>query len=361
MILNRQLDIFPPGVMRMPTEPLNLIPRSAPDIRIAIAGMGKMGHIHLTALRQLAAGESERYYKGGVSDLLHRLNMCGICDTRPLKAVEYPDIPLFDSVEQMLEKTCPHLLIVATPTPTHKTITATALRRKVHTLVEKPMVTTVADLQELLAVSEQSGARLMAGHVERYNPVSIKIESILRDIQPAADTYAFTRTQVHDPRIADDIVIDKVIHDLDLSLYFFGSIEDIRVVECRRRNGQVFEARLELLHKNGTQGQIFVSWLAQQPHKTRRIEIIQGGHSWTGDFLDKRLWVGGHEIQCTVPGWIEPDNNQIKDELVDFVAYCVEADGLNNIAPLLTMDEICESTRWLEYLAKKTANKSGGG
>lgn len=241
----------------MPANPLNLIPRTTSAIRVAIAGMGKMGHIHLTALRQLVAGESERYYKGGISELLGRLNICGICDVKPLKAEEYPGIRLFHSAEQMLKFADPQLLIVATPTLTHKAVTEAALQQKIHTLVEKPMVTSVADLRKLLTLSDQSGARLMAGHVERYNPVSIKIESILRNSRPAAETYAFTRTQAHDPRIADDIVVDKVIHDLDLALYFFGSIEDIRIVDCRRQKNQIFEARLELRHKNGTHGQIF--------------------------------------------------------------------------------------------------------
>ena len=328
----------------------SLIPRSAPDVRVAIAGMGKMGHIHLSALNQLAAGGSERYYKGGVSELLAKLKVCGLSDIRPLKPDDYPNIELFNSVEAMLQQTQPHLLIVATPTPTHKTIAMAATCRGVHTLVEKPVVTAMADVDELLALAEGSGVRLMAGHVERYNPVSMKIKSLLGNAHPAAKRYAFRRIQRHDPRIADDIIIDKVIHDLDLALYFFGPIDQFNVTDCRRHSGQIFEARLSLVHACGTHGELFVSWLTKDVEKVRQVEIQQCGHCWKGDFAAKRLWVDGHEIQCVVPGWIEPANNQIKDELVDFIALCTEPTEGFTLAPLLTVQEMVESVRWLEYI-----------
>lgn len=334
----------------MPDRQLNLISRSVADIRVAIAGMGKMGHIHLSALNQLAAGGSERYYKGGVSDLLVKLNICALCDVRPLNAAEYSTAVVCNEAEQMLDQTRPHLLIVATPTPTHKAIALAALRRGVHTLVEKPIVTAAADLDELLALAERSGVRLMAGHVERYNPVSVKIKSLLHHASPIAERYVFTRTQRHDSRIADDIIIDKVIHDLDLSQYFFGPIDQVRVTDCRRRSGQIFEARLSLVHTGGTRGELFVSWLTEMPDKTRQVEIEQGGHCWKGDFSAKRLWVDGLEIHCSVPGWIEPANNQIKDELVDFIAYSTEATEGFTPTPLLTEQEMVESVRWLEYI-----------
>jgi len=334
----------------MADKSLKLIARDVPQIRVAIAGMGKMGHIHLAALNQLAAGAGERYYKGGVGDLLAKLTVCGLCDIRPLNPSDYPNVGLFDTVDKLLEQTRPHILIIATPTATHHAMVQAALRCGVHTLAEKPIVTTVAELNDLLQQAACSGVRLMAGHVERYNPVSIKIKSLLQNVNPKAKRYAFTRTQRYDSRIPDDIIVDKVIHDLDLSLYFFGSLAAVELAECRRMDGRIAEARLSLRHTCGTEGQIFVSWLITDAQKVRRVEIEQGGHRWKGDFAAKRLWVDEHEIQCSVPGWIEPANNQIKDELVDFIAYCTEPTEGFTPSPLLTVQEIAESVRWLEYI-----------
>jgi UDP-N-acetylglucosamine 3-dehydrogenase len=336
----------------------NLIPRSSPEIRVAVAGMGKMGNIHRAALEDLAAGSREKYYKGGVGELLSRLRICGICDTKPLPASNHPDIPRFSSPERMMDEARPHIVIVATPTPTHKSLALAALKRGIHTLVEKPIATRTADLDEILDMAGGSGARLLAGHVERYNPVSVKIRSLLDGEGSVPGRYRFTRTQNHDPRISDDIVVDKVIHDLDLSLHFFGPIASMDLEDCRFRNGRLFEALISIGHRNGTRGGIFVSWLIDDGVKVRRVDINRGGESLRGDFLAKRLWLDGEEIRCAVPGWIEPGNNQIKDELVDFIAYCTEPSSENPPAPLVSLGEIREATAWLEYLVQQASHHS---
>jgi predicted dehydrogenase len=330
---------------------LHLIPNNIAEIRIAIAGMGKMGNFHFTALKQLAAGEHEDYYKGGISEYLTKIRIVGICDTEPLRLDGFRGISGFASVEEMLDRTQPHILIVATPTQTHRQIAVAAIRRGIHTFVEKPIVTSVTDMDELLNAAQKSGVRIIAGHIERYNPVSIKIRSVLRNVDPPAKEYFFCRTQRHPSRITDDIVIDKVIHDLDLAICFFGNVRKIEIADIKMVQGQVYEVRVLLEHKQGTKGSCFVSWLMDTDAKKREVEILQGGHKWKGDFVTKQLWVDGLEIKCEVDGMIKPANNQIKDELVDFIASCIDSGPLQAIPPLLSIDEIIESTKWLENIS----------
>lgn len=329
---------------------VRFISRTTPQIRIGIIGMGKMGHIHLSAIQQLVAGETEQYYKCQIDRLLPRLTVCGICDIRPLDGASYPGIPIFQDAQALLDCRQPHLVIIATPTATHPALALAAIERGVHTLVEKPIALYVADIERLQQAAAQHGARLMAGHVERYNPVSFKMRAILQNAQPPPTRYHFWRIQRHESRIPDDIVVDKLIHDLDLSLYFFGPIESVSVRHIKKVNGIVYEAAIWAKHCNGTQGEFFVSWLTETDQKTRRFEIHQGGHCWVGDLAAKQLTVDGHQIQCVVPGWIEPENNQIKDELVDFIAYCAEPLENEPAEPLLTFQEIVHATRWLEYI-----------
>jgi UDP-N-acetylglucosamine 3-dehydrogenase len=323
------------------------------EIKIAIAGMGKMGCYHLDALKQLADGAYEDYYKGNINEQLHKICVCGVCDTNPQRLISLGPTRTFNNVEEMLEKTKPDILIVSTPTKTHKDITLTGLNRGIHTFVEKPIVMTVAQLDELLSAAKENNCRLMAGHVERYNPVSIKIVSLLKNAKPMIKDYSFVRTQKHDNRIMDDIITDKIIHDLDLSLYFFGTIRKIKVDDFNFVDGQAYEVRLSLEHRNGTKGSIFVSWLGEQQTKKRQVEITQGGHIWKGDFVSKQLWVDGAEIKCEVEGMIKPANNQIKDELVDFIASCINVAPLQEFIPLLSIEEISESARWLEDIYKQ--------
>ena len=106
-----------------------------------------------------------------------------------------------------------------------------------------------------------------------------------------------------------------------------------------------------LEHKQGTKGSCFVSWLTDTDAKKREVEIFQAGRKWKGDFVAKRLWVDELEIKCEVDGMIKPVNNQIKDELVDFIAFCIDSVPLQGIIPLLSIDEIAESAKWLENIS----------
>ena len=312
-----------------------------------------MGGYHLNALQQLAAGNYEDYYKGGINNLLSKIRVVGLCDILPGRTENNHNIDRFDFLPEMLESTSPHILIVATPTNTHKEMASSAIECGVHTFVEKPIVANVSQLNELMSLARKKGCKLIAGHVERYNPVSIKIISLLKDVKPLVENYSFTRTQKHDTRITDDIITDKVIHDLDLALYFFGAISSIKIDNFRMSGEKVYELGLRVEHQNGTKGSIFVSWLDEQQTKKRQVEIAQGGHTWKGDFVSKQLWVDGAEIKCEVQGMVKPANNQIKDELVDFIASCINVAPLQEFIPLLSIEEISESTRWLEDIYKQ--------
>lgn len=59
---------------------------------------------------------------------------------------------------------------ICTPTVTHKQIATRALMAGKHTFVEKPVTNGVAEAQELLALAESKGLRIMPGHIERFNP-----------------------------------------------------------------------------------------------------------------------------------------------------------------------------------------------
>jgi predicted dehydrogenase len=336
---------------------LNLIPDDIREIKITIAGMGKMGSFHFAALKQLMAGKYEVYYKEGVNEQLAKICITGICDILSSRTENNDNISRFSSVEKMLDKTRPHILIVATPTQTHKQIAIMALKRGVHTFVEKPIVATRADIDALLGAARKSGVRISAGHIERYNPVSIKIRSLLQNVDPPAGRYSFCRTQTHHNRITDDIVTDKVIHDIDLAICFFGNIREIKTADVKLLKGQAYEVRILIEHEKGTKGSCFVSWLADTDTKKREVEISQGGHVWKGDFVSKQLWVDGLEIKCEVDGMIKPANNQIKDELVDFIASCIDSEPLQKIVPLLSVDEIIESTKWLEDINEQISDE----
>jgi predicted dehydrogenase len=338
-------------------SPARLLRRDVPRIRVAVAGLGKMGGYHARAIRQLAAGEAESYYKAGLAEQVCKLELCGLCDPDVAKREQLSaEFPMFGSWQELLDETRPDLAVIASPTPTHFELTKQSLEAGVHTLVEKPLVTSLDPFRQLAALADRQGCRLMSGHVERYNPVSIKLRTLLAEENLPVTGYRFQRTQPHDARIHDDIVTDKIIHDLDLAQYFFGAVHEFELLDFKRVGGQVQEAAVRLRHENGREGTLFVSWLLPDVWPCREVRIAcANGDSLVGDFSRKQLLQNGQAVSCSVPHWVKPDNNQIKDELADFVAYCLIPDpALPRFEPLLQPAEIERSIEIIENLIQQT-------
>ncbi len=314
-----------------------------------------MGSYHVQAVQQLANGESEEYYKSGLGAQTSKLELCGLCDLHPDKARRIAsDIPCFTDIQDLLTKTNPDLAVIAAPTPTHFDLALKSLESGVHTFVEKPLVTKLAEFRRLTEAAAGQGCRLMSGHVERYNPVSIKLCAMLASEQIHAVSYRFQRSQPHDERILDDIVSDKIVHDLDLARYFFGVITGYSLLHSKQIARQTQEATVLLRHANGIEGTLFVSWLLPDTRRCREVRITcKDGTLVVGDFAGKELRINEQLISCAVPSWVKPDNNQIKDELADFVAYCMVPDPeLPVFKPLLQPREIEASIAIIEKLIR---------
>jgi len=151
----------------------------------------------------------------------------------------------------------------------------------------------------------------------------------------------------------DDIITDKLIHDLDLAQFFFGPVATAKLLDFKTVAGQVQEAAVALRHTGGVTGQLLVSWLRPGDGKIRDLRMTAAdGSAVTGDFAAKRLMIGGTAVDCTVPGWVKSGNNQIKDELADFIGYClVPEPTLPAVQPLLTPVEIAAATTIIEQVA----------
>jgi predicted dehydrogenase len=109
---------------------------------------------------------------------------------------------------------------IATPTVTHHAIARQALEAGRDVLVEKPMTATLAEADALVALAEARGAVLQAGHIERFNPAT----EVLLSAGRGARFVEVHRLGSFSPRSLDvDVVLDLMIHDLDIVLALDGS------------------------------------------------------------------------------------------------------------------------------------------
>lgn len=111
---------------------------------------------------------------------------------------------------------------IAVPSTLHADVAGPLLEQGVHCLVEKPLATTESDCEALIRAAESSGAVLLVGHVERFNPVVRQLGEILRgNVMHAVDV---RRMSALSARITDvDVLTDLMIHDIDVVLSLISS------------------------------------------------------------------------------------------------------------------------------------------
>ena len=83
--------------------------------------------------------------------------------------LDYPTIRSYPSVAAVLADSTIELVVVNTPSNTHFDLASQALRAGKHVLLEKPVATSVAQLQELLALAQQQGRQLLSYQNRRWD------------------------------------------------------------------------------------------------------------------------------------------------------------------------------------------------
>jgi len=274
-------------------------------MKAAVIGVGHLGQHHARILASLP----------GVS-------LAGVVDTNRERASkiagEYGAAAFNDPREiDGLE-----LAVIATPTESHSAIALPLIESGVHTLIEKPIAQTLAEADQLIAAAKQSGAVLAVGHSERFNP-AVKA----------------ARPYVNDPRFIEvhrlgtqlgrsldiDVVLDLMIHDLDLILSLVPSeIESVEAVGVPVLTPKVDIANARVRFKNGCIANLTASRISRD--QIRKIRFFQRERYVSIDSAAREV-----EMYQLVP---QPaglpkidggkltvaDDEPLKSELEDFVA-----------------------------------------
>jgi len=105
---------------------------------------------------------------------------------------------------------------IAVPTSLHFDIASDFLNNSIHTLIEKPICTTIEQADKLIEIADKKGVFIQVGHVERFNPAIIGLSEIIKDPK----FIEVHRLAPYNPRGCDvSVVLDLMIHDLDIVLH----------------------------------------------------------------------------------------------------------------------------------------------
>lgn len=178
---------------------------------MAAIGVGSLGRHHARNYAELA--------REG------RVEFIGACDTNAdtVEQVGKDNVcATFTDWRELLDKV--DAVSIATPTETHCEIACAFLEKGVNVLVEKPIALTLDEADKMIAAAQTSGAKLMVGQLERFNPAMVA----LRPHVTKPLYFEIHRVSPFPNRSLDvDVVLDVMIHDLDAVQWLVG--EDVKV------------------------------------------------------------------------------------------------------------------------------------
>ena len=176
--------------------------------------------------------------------------------------------------------------VVAVPSERHVEVGVPLLRAGVDLLVEKPIATTVEDADALIEAARDGDRVLMVGHVERFNPAVLQLDGLVQDPLHIE----LTRVGPFSPRVTADVVLDLMIHDLELALALAGSeVERVEGMGRRERTDSLDLATALLQFRNGVTASVTASRIGQT--KIRRIELTQRGNFVVLDLVRQDLTI----------------------------------------------------------------------
>jgi len=173
-------------------------------LKIGVVGVGHLGQYHASKFLAM----------DGVS-------LTGIFDkkaSRGKQIAEKLSTTRFDSYAALL-KSCDAIDIAATTTA-HFELAEQALKAGKHIFLEKPITSKVEEAYILLDLAAKKNLKIQVGHIERFNPVVLEVEHEIQNPMFIESTRIST---FHKRGTDVPVVLDVMIHDIDLILSFVNS------------------------------------------------------------------------------------------------------------------------------------------
>ena len=281
------------------------------NVKAGVIGVGYLGRFHAQKYAKMAGVELV-----GVADAdpQRAAQVADECGTRPF--ADYRELlPLVDAVS------------VVVPTVLHHEVARTCLLANLDVLVEKPITTTLAEADDLIALARERGRILQVGHLERFNPAVLAMQPLLT--HPLF--IEAHRLSVFKERGTDvDVVLDLMIHDIDIILSIVhADIDQILTAGAPVVTPLTDIANARIVFTDGCTANITVSRISME--NMRRMRIFQPGRYLSVDFNKKEVMSvrlrPGREGGMPLPEIDKagmPDQDQLELELTDFLDHVRE-------------------------------------
>ena len=275
-------------------------------VPVGVVGVGALGRHHARHMAEM-----------------HGVTLVGVHDADHARAREVANAfgcRVFETCEELLSKVA--AVTVAVPTPLHHAVGLECLNHGVAVLMEKPLSVTLAEADDLIAAAARNGVVLAVGHIERFNRAMRASRGVL-DSPAFIEMVRLAPFQLRGADVA--VVLDLMIHDLDLAIHLLGGAPAIEV----RANGvsivsphlDIANARVEF--GGGAVASVVSSRVARE--RVRRVRVFQ-----PSGYIAMDLATGAATFMRLRAGWQPGVGSSLEDivETVNLTAPDADALGL---------------------------------
>jgi predicted dehydrogenase len=216
-------------------------------LKVAVIGAGHMGRFHAEKFARLPGVE-----------------LAAVVDPDPARAKISDYRKILGEIDAA---------VIAVPTNLHHQVARACLEKGVHVLIEKPIAATLEEADDLVRLAQQRGLVLQVGHVQRYSGA---FQALARGVERVLYVDAERLAGFKQRGAEVDVILDLMIHDLDLALSLARS--EVRAVSaCGFRvltsDIDIASARLEF--ESGCVADLTASRVSQAV--VRKFRVFQPG------------------------------------------------------------------------------------
>lgn len=292
----------------LPSPMLIRAPKSR-ALRVGVIGVGYLGRFH-----------AEKYARLPEADLV------GVADLDPEKSRQVAEIcgaQAFSGHPDLLGKV--DAVSVVAPTPAHFAIARDFLQAGVHVLLEKPMTRTLEEADSLIELAREKGCVLQIGHLERFNAAFQAVRSRLR--RPMF-LEAHRLAHFNERGTEVDVILDLMIHDIDIALSIMGSpLEHVRVAGASVLTHLPDIASVRMEFAGGATANLTASRISVK--NLRKHRIFQENGYFVADYAQKRAYAVYREKEADELGYPQLSMEEIeldeRDALEDEIASFLRA------------------------------------
>ncbi len=303
---------------------------------VAVIGVGFWGRNHVRVFSELSETE-----------------LVAVCDVNLERAKtivgQYDGVEAYGDSRKLLKRKDIEAVSICTWTTTHAVEAMRALKAGKHTLVEKPLASTIKEARKIVDFAKQRDRHLMVGFIERFNPSVQRAKDLLKKGKIGELVSATAKRVSKWPeRIGDvGVVKDYAIHEIDIMRKIFEDEPTTVFARIGNLKHTKFEdyAQIMLTFMRGKTAFIEANWLT--PDKIRNLTLTGSDAIMSLDYLKQEITVETSE-KTLKPRyeWREP----LKLELQHFVKSLLrdeepEVTGVDGLKALMIAEAAIKSSR----------------